>query len=262
MAIKCLGVIPARYASQRRPGKPLADLGGKPLIQRVWEQARQAKNVSELVIATEDQRIYDCAKSFGANAMITSDAHLTGSDRVSEVAERYAADGNPFEMIANIQGDMPFINPVVIDKAIAALHESPAHVGMATIATPIHNEEEYNKPSAVKVVLSTSNDALYFSRSPIPFIRNHESLQVTETEPYAYKHMGLYIFRADTLRKLSSLECCLAEKREQLEQLRAICNGIPIRVYVAPRSEVEPSIEVDTPEDVEAAIRYIKEKGL
>ena len=262
MAINCLGVIPARYASQRRPGKPLADLAGKPLIQWVWEQAKQAQYVSELVIATEDQRIYDCAQDFGANVMMTSELHLTGSDRVSEVAERYAADGRPFDMIANIQGDMPFINPHVIDAAIKTLSESPSSVGMATIATPILEETEFLKPSAVKVVLGTSNEALYFSRASIPFIRSPEKHQISESVPYGYKHMGLYIFRADTLKRMSSLEPSLPELREQLEQLRALCNGIPIRVYVAPRHEVEPCIEVDTPEDIDAAIRHIKGRDL
>lgn len=257
MPLKCLGVIPARYASQRAPGKPLVDLVGKSLVQRVWEQASQAKCVSELVIATEDKRIFDCAVSFGAKVLMTSDKHLTGSDRVSEACDLMAAQGKHFELVANIQGDMPFVNPKVIDGTISALAEASDNFGMSTVATPIHSEGEYYKPSAVKVVLGTLNQALYFSRSPIPYIRNEDDLYSSDPPSYGHKHMGLYVFRPSVLKRISSLSQSLPERREQLEQLRALCNGINIKVYIAARSDVEPAIEVDTPDDIQAAIAYI-----
>jgi len=262
MTAKCLGVIPSRYASTRAPGKPLTDLGGKTLLQRVWEQASKANLVTELVIATDDERIKKCADSFGGKVVMTGSHHATGSDRVSEVLTKMSASSKDFDLVANIQGDLPFINPALIDGAIKVLAESPKTFGMSTIAAPILTEEEYLRPSAVKVALGTSAEALYFSRSPIPFIRNHDSLEISLDEPYAYKHMGLYVFRPEVLIRLSSLPQSLNEKREQLEQLRALSNGIAVKVFIANPEMVEPSIEIDTPEDIERARKYLKCQGV
>ncbi|NMC63230.1 MAG: 3-deoxy-manno-octulosonate cytidylyltransferase [SAR324 cluster bacterium] len=261
MTAKCLGVIPSRYASTRAPGKPLTDLHGKTLLQRVWEQAQKAKLVTELIIATDDDRIYECAKSFNGNVMMTGSHHATGSDRVAEVFEKRKSSGTYFDLVVNIQGDLPFINPEVIDGAIKVLSDSPDNFGMSTIATPILSEDEYLRPSAVKVALGTSGEALYFSRSPIPFIRNHDNLKISLDQPYAFKHMGLYVFRPEVLKRLSSLPESMNEKREQLEQLRVLSNGIAIKVFVATPEMVEPSIEIDTPEDIERARQYLRDKG-
>lgn len=249
--MKCLGVIPARFPSSRLPGKPLKDIAGKTLLQRVWEQATAAKTLSQVVIATDDQRIFDAAKGFGAEVLMTSAEARTGSDRVAEVAALLDAKGERFDAVANVQGDMPFIRPGVIDQVVNTLLNAPATFGMATVGTPIMDEEEYLRPSAVKVVLGNEGRALYFSRAPIPHMREVSS--VTEDEPYAYKHLGLYVFRPDTLRALSTMEQTLAERRESLEQLRALCNGIAIKVAVVTRADLEPSIEVDTPDDLERA---------
>ena len=258
---KCLGVIPARYASTRAPGKPLTDLAGKTMIERVWEQARKASLISELVVATDDQRIFDCVHAFGGTVMMTRDDHPTGSDRVAEVLHRLRDEGKNFETVINIQGDMPFINPDIIDGAIRVLNESDARCGMSTIAVPILREEEFNRPAAVKVVFNAAHEALYFSRAPIPFIRNPEHVRITEAEPWGYKHMGLYVYRPEVLERYSSLPQCLTEQREQLEQLRALAAGIGIRIFVASRSMLDPGIEVDTPEDIARAVEYLRSKS-
>ena len=261
MPAKTLGVIPARYASQRAPGKPLTDLAGKTMIRRVWEQSARAGRVARLIVATEDRRIFDEVESFGGTAMMTGSEHPTGSDRVAEVLRRLREAGEDYDLVVNVQGDMPFINPDVIDGTIRVLDESPLQFGISTVAVPILSEEEYMRPSAVKAVLGTGNEALYFSRSPMPFIRNRDTAIITESEPYGYKHMGLYVYRPDVLERISTLPQSLPEKREQLEQLRALCNGIGIKVFVASPEMVQPGIEVDTPEDIERAVAYIKSTG-
>ncbi len=262
METRCLGIIPARYASQRAPGKPLMDLAGKPMIQRVWEQSKKARRLTKVVIATDDERIFDCAKSFGAEVMMTSPSHPTGSDRAAEVVQRLRDNGEEFKLVINIQGDMPFINPDIIDGTIAVLDGSSEYFGISTVAVPFQSEEEFLRPSAVKAVIGTGNEALYFSRAPVPYIRDPQASPVSEKEPYGYKHMGLYVYRPDILMKYSSLPQTLPEKREQLEQLRALCNGIGIKVFIAGPEMVKPGIEVDTPEDVQRAVEYIRaQKG-
>lgn len=261
MSAHTLCVIPARYASQRAPGKPLIDLAGKPMIQRVWEQAAQAKRISRLIVATEDRRIFDAVETFGGAAMMTSERHPTGSDRVAEVLHRLRDKGETYNLVVNVQGDMPFINPVIIDGTIRVLDESPDRIGISTVVVPLLSEEEYLRPSAVKAVLGADNDALYFSRSPIPHMRDRETALITPSEPWGYKHMGLYVYRPAVLDRISALPQSLPEKREQLEQLRAVCNGIGIRAFVATPELVEPGIEVDTPEDIERATAYIRSRG-
>ena len=252
--LNCLGVIPARYPSSRLPGKPLKDIAGKSLVQRVWEQACKARNVSEVVIATDDERIAACAEGFGAKVMMTGSHHNTGSDRVGEVMQRYAARGADFPYIANIQGDMPFINPEVIDRTIQALAEGGPAFGMSTVATPILSEEEYLRESAVKVVLANDHSALYFSRATVPFARDGtDNISPTESEPWSYKHMGLYVFRPQTLAQLAALPQSLLERREKLEQLRALCGGVRIKVALVPPALVSPGIEVDTEDDLQRA---------
>jgi 3-deoxy-manno-octulosonate cytidylyltransferase (CMP-KDO synthetase) len=262
MTASCLGVIPARFPSTRLPGKPLKEIAGKTLLQRVWERASHSKFLSEVVIATDDQRIIDAAQKFGAKALMTSDKHATGSDRVGEVMEIYLRQGKRFDFVANVQGDMPFINPDVIDRTIAVLAEGGDSFGMSTVATPILAEEEFLRPSAVKVAVANDNAALYFSRAPIPFWRERSEVVITEKDPFGFKHMGLYVFRPEALRRLGALPQSLPEKREKLEQLRALCGGIRIRVAIVTQAMVHPSIEIDTPEDLERAIRACTELGL
>jgi len=251
----CLGVIPVRMKSTRLPGKPLKDIAGKTLVQRVWEQAKKASRVSEVVIATDDQGILEHANALGARAVLTSDKHLTGSDRVAEVLSIWKERVRTPDLVVNIQGDMPFISPFVIDEAIRTLAEAGDEFGMSTVATPIESEEDFLRPSVVKVALASDGGALYFSRAPIPFWREPSEVHPSADEPVGYKHVGLYVFRPAALQRLTAMPPSLPEKREKLEQLRALCGGIRIKVAVVSNAAVQPSIEVDTPEDLARAIQ-------
>lgn len=247
--MKALGVIPARMASTRLPGKPLKVIAGKTLIERVWNQAVQCTCFQEICIATDSPEIVDAAKKFGAHVIETSRDALTGSDRVSEVVKILGKQGKTFDLVANIQGDMPFIKPQVIEQVVKSLAQSDHFFGMATIATPIMERDEFERSSVVKVVLGSKSQALYFSRGQIPFPRGHPD----SGSPFGLKHIGLYVFRPPTLELLSSLPQAEPEKREGLEQLRLLFHGVQIKVEVIDRELMEPSIEVDTPEDLQKA---------
>lgn len=232
-----LGVIPARFASTRFPGKPLASLAGKPLIQHVWERASQSRYLSRLVVATDDDRIASAARSFGAQVAMTRSDHASGTDRAAEVA-----DSSDATVIVNIQGDEPLIDPDAIDAALLTLLDDP-NCQMASLKRRITDDRELQNPNVVKVVTAANGDALYFSRSPIPFERGL---------PAGYfKHIGLYVYRRDLLLSYSSLPVGPLEQAECLEQLRALENGIPIRVAETSYD----TIGVDTPEDLAAVER-------
>ena len=231
---RILGVIPARFASSRFPGKPLATIAGKPMLQHVFERASQARYLTRLVIATDDERIRDCARSFGAPVLMTDPDHASGTDRVAEVASADTA-----EVIVNIQGDEPLIEPAAIDAAALALLEDP-ELPMATLKKRIDNPAEISNPNVVKVVTDRLNNAIYFSRSPIPYVREGSTAVHS-------KHIGLYVYRRDFLLQYSDLPVGPLEQAERLEQLRALENGYRIRV-----AETEyDSLGVDTPEDLE-----------
>lgn len=250
-----IGVIPARYQSARLPGKPLCDIGGKTLIQRVWEQTSKASNLSEVIIATDDSRIEEAAISFGARVMMTSDKHTNGSERIAEVVTHLQAEGEQIHLVVNIQGDMPFINPQIIDSAIVDVLEGNDNYQMGTIAIPIEREEEFLAPGDVKVVIDTKGKALYFSRAAIPFTRDKNNGFSS-----ALKHVGLYLYSPETLLNLIKLPASPLEKKEKLEQLRAIENGIDIKVTIIDRELMLPGIEVDTAEDLKRANKYISRK--
>ena len=234
-----LGIIPARYASTRFPGKPLALIAGKPLIQHVIERSRLAKSLSEVIVATDDPGIRDVAQKFCRVEMTRSD-HPTGSDRIAEVAARCSCDG-----VVNIQGDEPLIEPAVIDAVAVAL----ANEQMSTAATAIKNPGDYDNPNVVKVVVSAAGQALYFSRRTIPYLREAASRSVKEqlaAFPFL-KHVGIYGYRRETLLRLVKFPVSQLEAAEKLEQLRALENGIPIAVV---KVDYE-SVGVDVPSDVE-----------
>jgi 3-deoxy-manno-octulosonate cytidylyltransferase (CMP-KDO synthetase) len=256
--MKTLGVIPARYGSTRLPAKALAAIGDKTVLQRVWERASQAKKLTRVVVATDHAEIESLARSFGAEVVMTSPDHLTGSDRVAEVARILAGKGEQYSLIANVQGDMPFIEPAVIDQTVEALANAPAEFGMATVVSPLMDEQEFLRVSVVKCIFDSTNGALYFSRSPIPFRRDPERHQITESEPYGYKHFGLYVFRPAALEQLTNLPSGRLERREALEQLRALENGIRIKVVIVPYEVMARSIEIDTPEDLARANASIR----
>ena len=244
--MKVIGVIPARYASTRFPGKPLAPIAGKPLIQRVVEQCRRAKTLSEVIVATDDARIADAAKKFCRVEMTRAD-HPSGSDRIAEVAARCEFDG-----VVNIQGDEPLIDPTVIDAVVGALKNSE----MSTAATPITNPAEYDNPNAVKVVVNGAGRALYFSRRTIPYLREAASRSVSEqlaAFPFL-KHLGIYGYRRETLLQLVKFPVSPLEQAEKLEQLRALENGIQIAVVKVDYD----SVGVDVPEDVGRVEKLLK----
>jgi 3-deoxy-manno-octulosonate cytidylyltransferase (CMP-KDO synthetase) len=235
--MKILAVIPARYASTRLPSKPLVSIAGKPMIERVWERARRASRISEVIVATDDERIVKAVKSFGGEAVLTRADHRSGTERVAEVAVGHA----DAEIVVNIQGDMPLIEPAAIDVAIEAVRsEEDARVG--TLAVPITNPAEIMDPNIVKVVLDFDGNALYFSRAPIPWVRDRgDTIHAKHL-----KHIGLYVFRREALLEFATFPQGDLERIEQLEQLRWLENGYRIRV-----EETEyKTVEVDTPEDV------------
>jgi 3-deoxy-manno-octulosonate cytidylyltransferase (CMP-KDO synthetase) len=246
--MKIIGVIPARYASSRFPGKPLAQIAGKPLLQHVFEQCQKAKSLAEVIVATDDPRIYEVARHFGRVEMTAKD-HASGTDRIAEVMQRSSAEG-----VVNIQGDEPLIDPGVIDAVAEALHKSP----MSTAATNLEDPAEYENPNVVKVVVNSAGHALYFSRRTIPYVRDAANRPVSEqlaAFPFL-KHLGIYGYRRDTLLGLVRFPVSALEQAENLEQLRALEHGIQIAV-VRVRSQ---SIGVDTPEDAARVERILQEK--
>ncbi len=236
--MKVVGIIPARYASTRFPGKPLALLAGKPLIQHVVERCLKARLLSEVIVATDDARIAETARKF-CRVEMTAAGHPSGSDRVAEVGARLACDG-----VVNIQGDEPLIDPAVIDAVAGAL----AGAEMSTAAAPVRDPREYDNPNVVKVVVNAAGLALYFSRRTIPYLREAASGSVSEqlaAFPFL-KHLGIYGYRRETLLRLVRFPVSRLEAAEKLEQLRALENGIPIAVV---RVEYDGA-GVDAPEDV------------
>jgi 3-deoxy-manno-octulosonate cytidylyltransferase (CMP-KDO synthetase) len=229
-------VIPARYGSTRLPGKPLVSLAGKPMIQHVYERAKMAESAHRVIVATDDERIVQAVESFGGVARMTRPDHRTGTERVAEVAAHEKGD-----VFANVQGDEPLLDPVAVDTAVDALLEEPA-AGIATVATLIKTAADIMDPNVVKTVLDFDNNGLYFSRAPIPWVRDTASkIQVRHL-----KHLGLYVFQREALLEYPTLPQGELERIEQLEQLRWLENGWKIRV-----AEVEhDAVSVDVPDDV------------
>ena len=238
-------VIPARFASTRLPGKPLVSLAGKPMIQHVYERAKMAARASRVIVATDDERIMKAVESFGGEARMTRPDHRTGTERVAEVAAHEKGD-----VFVNVQGDEPLLDPVAIDTAVNALLEEPA-AAISTVATPIKTPADIMDPNVVKVVLDFEDNALYFSRAPIPWVRDTGSkIQVRHL-----KHLGLYVFQRDALLEYPTLPQGELERIEQLEQLRWLENGWKIRV-----AEVEhDAVSVDVPEDVARVEKLLQE---
>ncbi|MDH4121589.1 MAG: 3-deoxy-manno-octulosonate cytidylyltransferase [Deltaproteobacteria bacterium] len=233
-----LGVIPARYGSTRFPGKPLALLAGKPMIQHVVERARRAGSLDRVVVATDDQRIAQAVEAFGGEVVLTGD-HPTGTDRIAEAA-RLVERSTPVGMVVNVQGDEPLLDPADLDRLTAGLAADPqAH--MATLVYPLKDEEEFHDPNVVKVTLDARGRALYFSRAPIPFPRGEGTL--------GWRHLGVYAFRRNFLAEFARMAPTPLAQRESLEQLRALENGHAIQCIQAGSF----SIGVDTPGDLAKA---------
>ena len=243
-----VAIIPARFGSTRLPGKPLLEIHGKPMIQRVYERVRRARRIDRVLVATDDERIAEAVRSFGGEAVLTSCSHTTGTDRLAE-----AARSSDAEIIVNVQGDEPMLDPDGIDAAVATLVDDPG-LPMTTLSLPLRDVDEMLSPSVVKVVTDLRGDALYFSRSPIP----HSRLEATDGPRAAAaaaiagglvrKHVGLYGYRRDALLRFAALPPSPLERAEGLEQLRALENGMRIRVV---QMDGEGGVAVDTPQDLE-----------
>jgi len=242
-----VGIIPARFASTRLLGKPLADIGGKPLIQHTFESVSKSKLINRIIIAVDDSKVAQVARDFGANVVETPKKISTGSDRIAFVAK----DLKDADIIVNIQGDEPFIDGKMIDEAIEPLLFDK-EVQVSTLAKRIESVRELNSPDVVKVVFDYWNYAIYFSRAAIPYVRDIKSDKEKLLAAEIYKHIGLYVFRKDALLKFTKLKPTDLENAERLEQLRMIENGIKIKIVV---TELD-SIGVDTPEDLEKARTY------
>ncbi|EXI75749.1 MAG TPA: 3-deoxy-manno-octulosonate cytidylyltransferase [Candidatus Accumulibacter phosphatis] len=247
-------VIPARYASTRLPGKPLLDLGGKPMVVRVAERALLS-GADEVVVATDHPQVLEVARQHGLQALLTSPEHASGTDRLAEVVALSGWDDDA--LVVNVQGDEPLIDPALIVRTVVSLAASGADI--ATVAHPVAEAADFFNPNIVKVVVSASGDALYFSRAPIPYARDHFAREAGgETLPagmLAYRHVGLYAYRSHFLRTYSGLAPSPLERIEALEQLRALWHGFRISVVIADHL---PAVGVDTPEDAHRMQEWFK----
>jgi 3-deoxy-manno-octulosonate cytidylyltransferase (CMP-KDO synthetase) len=244
------GIIPARYASSRFPGKPLAIIGNRSMIQRVYEQA--SKSLEMVFVATDDKRIYDEVIKFGGKALMTSSSHMSGTDRCAEAVDHIINDkGKPVDIVINIQGDEPFINPDQIDLLKKCF--SSEDVKIATLVKKVEEGDDIFNPNQPKVVINSAGDAMYFSRAAIPYVRDAEPDRWAGKHVF-YKHVGLYAYRSEVLRKLTLLPRSPLEISESLEQNRWLENGYRIRTAVT----LWDSISIDTPDDLERAKLHIK----
>ncbi len=230
--MKIAAIIPARYASTRFPGKPLADIKGRPMIEHVYNRVKDIEEIERVIIATDDQRIYKRVEEFGGTALMTSSDIRSGTDRIAEAAARLDVD-----IVVNVQGDEPLLKQEMVREAIQPFYDDPT-ILMSTLKKKIMNQSEINNPNVVKVVTDKQGDVLYFSRNPIPYPRNEGAIY--------YKHIGLYVYNKEFLLEYSQLEQTSLEKSESLEQLRVLENGYKIRVVETRHN----SIGVDVPEDI------------
>lgn len=244
--MKFIAVIPARYASSRFPGKPLATLGGKMVIERVYEQVSSV--LDEVYIATDNERIYNAVVGFGGKAIMTSDKHKSGTDRIAEAVEKIESKA---DVVINIQGDEPFIHPDQIRTVMSLFDDNDTEI--ATLGKPFESMDAADNPNSPKIVVGQNGRALYFSRSVIPFVRGKEHTDWLKYYPFL-KHIGLYAYRRETLMKITKLEQTPLELAESLEQLRWLEHGIAVKVGT---TNCE-TIGIDTPEDLQRAEEFIK----
>ena len=245
-----MAIIPARYASTRFPGKPLALLGGKPVIQWVWENVSAMPELACAVVATDDERIAEAVKGFGGRAVMTASTHRSGTDRCGEVVRKLREEGQAFDVAINVQGDEPFVRQEQLRSLVDCFADG--EVQIATLKTAIHSTAELMSPNNVKVVCDLRGRALYFSRQPLPHVRGVEPEQWMEHHPY-FKHVGIYAFRTETLEALVRMQQSPLELCESLEQLRWLENGYEIQV----KETAVANIGIDTPADVALAEQYL-----
>ena len=249
--MKIAGIIPARWESSRFPGKPLAEIKGKTMIHRVYEQCLKSPSLEKVIVATDDEKIFNEVEGFGGVAMMTSTRHESGTERCGEVVETLERQGEVFDAIINIQGDEPFIDPLQIAKVSDQLKNE--NVGIATLVKKISNRKELFDPNVVKVVLGKDGMALYFSRSTIPYLRGFEQIKWKNKHSF-FKHVGIYGYKTEILKNIITLPKGKLEVAELLEQLRWLENGFSI---FAEETELE-SIAVDSPEDLSKFLNFLK----
>nr|WP_295930519.1 3-deoxy-manno-octulosonate cytidylyltransferase [uncultured Dyadobacter sp.] len=242
--MRILGIIPARYASTRFPAKALVDIGGKSMIQRVYEQSSKATQLARVIVATDDERILEHVLGFGGNAVMTSQEHQSGTDRCFEALTQTAEQ---YDYVINIQGDEPFISPEPIDHLATVLN---GETELATLVKVIDHDEILFNPNVPKAVLNKRHEVMYFSRQTIPYLRNAETADWLRTHVF-YKHIGIYAYRADVLSEITKLPVSALEKAEALEQLRWLENGYAIRAVITS----DDSHGVDTPDDLDRVTR-------
>jgi 3-deoxy-manno-octulosonate cytidylyltransferase (CMP-KDO synthetase) len=247
--MKFLGIIPARYASSRFPGKPLIDIEGKTMIQRVYEQVKKSTKLNEVVVATDDQRIAQTVRSFGGEVVMTAAHHQSGTDRCAEVIKNIGG----YDVAINIQGDEPFIDPAQIDLLASCFEDTTTQI--ATLVKEITAEEELFNVNIPKVVRNTKGEAIYFSRQTIPFLRAVEKDQWLHKQTF-YKHIGIYAYQVDTLKALTQLPISMLEEAEALEQLRWLENGYAIQTAIT----THETVAVDTKEDLAKILRLFFNK--
>ncbi len=247
--MKSVGIIPARFGSSRFPGKPLALIAGKPMIEWVYKRAKESK-LDFVVVATDDERIFQCVESFGGMAVMTRTDHETGTDRLQEAVEKLSEKLGEFDIVINVQGDEPLIDKALIDSLVVMMKEDES-VPMGTLMHEISDFTDVDNPNVVKVICDKNSDALYFSRSPIPYNR-------AKTEMKYFRHLGIYAYRKSFLKTFTELAQSRLEKLESLEQLRALENGYKLRVLEAKTA----CAGVDTPEDLVKIESFIQERGI
>jgi 3-deoxy-manno-octulosonate cytidylyltransferase (CMP-KDO synthetase) len=244
MSISTLGVIPARYASSRFPGKPLAMIDGKSMIMRVYEQTLKTTVLNRVIVSTDDERIFNHVKDCGGEVMMTSESHMSGTSRIGEVVENLSFMSQcPYDVIVNIQGDEPFIDPSQIDLIVSLFFKPEVSIG--TLIRKIENSEDLFNPNVVKVVVDDEGKAMYFSRSPIPYLRGIPQEDWVGNQDF-YKHIGLYAYRATVLKQILNLPEAPPEVAESLEQLRWLYHGYSIHTAI---TDIE-TVGIDVPEDL------------
>jgi 3-deoxy-manno-octulosonate cytidylyltransferase (CMP-KDO synthetase) len=244
--MRVLGIIPSRFESSRFPGKPLIDLKGKSMIQRVYEGASSCNLINDCIVATDDQRILDHVQSFGGKVMMTSDAHRSGTDRCGEIINTHS----DYDVVINIQGDEPLVDPKQLEQIVSLFKQESTQI--ATLAKKIDSIDDVFNPNRIKVVLDHESNGLYFSRNPIPFCQNAEKEEWMQKNDYL-RHIGIYAYKSEILKQLVDLEPTTLEKIESLEQLRWIFHGFKIKVGL---TEIETP-NIDTPEDVKEVLKFL-----
>lgn len=245
--MKIIGIIPARYASTRFPGKPLVDIGGRSMIQRVYEQAKKSKSLTDVVVATDDVRIEEHVKSFGGNVIMTKESHQSGTDRCIEAIQKYTGSA---DAVINIQGDEPFIHPQQIDLLASCFNSDT--VQLATLVKKINNYDELFNVNTPKVILNKVGEAIYFSRQTIPYVRDKKQTDWLAHQTF-YKHIGIYGYTVKALSEITVLKQSSLELSEGLEQLRWIENGYKIKVEI---TDLE-SIAIDIPDDLKKLTNFL-----